>query len=159
MLLYHRGGGVGKGESELLIAFLSAAETSKIPHSTNFHLVTAQSPGSIAPRGCFFISPSRLSCVCAGGAVRVLWRGRFAPGRIFPALSRARQSAACCTRAGRGRSFSGRRRRNGTPLVIASASRAGFIPSSGTSPPDLLLRFLQFARGFNILSNCAIASS
>lgn len=37
------------------------------------------------------------------------------------------------------------------PLVIASASRAGFIPSSGISPPDLLLRFLQFARGSQII--------
>lgn len=168
--------------------------------STNYRPTTAQSPESGAPRGFFFISPSRLSCVCAGGAGRVLWWGRFAPGRPFPALSRARRSAACCTRAGRGRSFSGRRRRNGTrrlctssactpraargaarvffitalgtgqphgddflvlhniylqcksaPLVIASASRAGFIPSSGISPPDLLLRFLQFACGSQII--------
>ena len=37
------------------------------------------------------------------------------------------------------------------PLVIASASCAGFIPSSGISPPDLLLRFLQFARGSQII--------
>ena len=37
------------------------------------------------------------------------------------------------------------------PLVIASASRAGFIPSSGISPPDLLLRFLQFACGSQII--------